>query len=82
MASQPKMVADSTQVTDSLSTVAVVKKAPVTIVAPDDSTAIWVNRELMGYGTWEGQLPIGYYQVSTEKEGLESRTTGIWVPLL
>ena len=48
-------------------------------MAPDDSTAIWVNRELMGYGTWEGQLPLGYYQVSTEKEGLESRTTGIWV---
>ena len=80
MASRPKPVADSTQVTDSVSTAAVViKKAPVTIVAPDDSTAIWVNRELMGYGTREGQLPLGYYQVSTEKEGVESRTTGIWV---
>ena len=79
-ASQSKTVADSTQKTDSVSMAAVViKKAPVTIVAPDDSTAIWVNRELMGYGTWEGQLPLGYYQVSTEKEGLESRTTGIWV---
>ena len=79
-ASQPQAVADSTQKTDSVSMAAVViKKAPVTIVAPDDSTAIWVNRELMGYGTWEGQLPLGYYQVSTEKEGLESRTTGIWV---
>lgn len=79
MASQPKAVADSAHVADSVKVAAVVKTAPVTIVAPDDSTAIWVNRELMGYGTWEGQLPLGYYQVSTEKEGLESRTTGIWV---
>lgn len=28
--------------------------APVTIKALDDSTAIWVNRELKGYGHWEG----------------------------
>jgi hypothetical protein len=33
----------------------------------------------MGYGTWEGQLPLGYYQVSTEKDGLESRTTAVWI---
>ena len=79
MASLPVVATDSTQVTDSVSVAAVVKKAPVTIVAPDDSTAIWVNRELMGYGTWEGQLPLGYYQVSTEKDGLESRTTAVWI---
>lgn len=70
---------DSTSAGDSVSVAMAVKTAPVTIVAPDDSTAIWVNRELMGYGTWEGQLALGYYQVSTEKEGLESRTTDVWI---
>lgn len=70
---------DSTKAGDSVSVAMVMKTAPVTIVAPDDSTAIWVNRELMGYGTWEGQLTPGYYQISTEKEGLESRTTGVWI---
>ena len=73
------IASDSMKTADSVSVAAIATTAPVTIVAPDDSTAIWVNRELMGYGTWEGQLPLGYYQVSTEKEGLESRTTGIWV---
>lgn len=65
--------------TDNTTQALAVRTAPVTIVAPDDSTAIWVNRELMGYGTWEGTLALGYYKVSTEKEGIESRTTELWI---
>ena len=54
-------------------------KAPVTIKAPDEHTAIWVNRELKGYGNWEGELEAGFYLISTEKDGLESRSTPLWV---
>ena len=53
--------------------------APVTIKALDDSTAIWVNRELKGYGHWEGSLEAGFYLISTEKDGLESRSTNLWI---
>ena len=53
--------------------------APVTIKALDDSTAIWVNRELKGYGHWEGSLEAGFYLISTEKDGLESRSTTLWI---
>ena len=53
--------------------------APVTIKALDDSTAIWVNRELKGYGHWEGTLESGFYLISTEKDGLESRSTTLWI---
>ena len=53
--------------------------APVTIKALDDNTSIWVNRELKGYGSWEGELSEGFYLISTEKDGLESRSTTLWV---
>ena len=54
-------------------------KAPVTIKALDEKTSIWVNREMKGYGTWEGELEEGFYLISTEKDGLESRSTTLWV---
>ncbi len=54
-------------------------KAPVTIKALDDFTSIWVNRELKGFGSWEGELEAGFYLINTEKEGLESRSTALWV---
>ncbi len=54
-------------------------KAPVTIKATDDQTAIWVNRELMGYGCWEGTLDEGYYIIHTYKDGKESTTHHLWV---
>lgn len=53
--------------------------APVTITAPDDSTNIWVNRELKGHGSWEGNLEEGFYIISAEKEGIESRSTSLWI---
>ena len=65
--------------TDSLVTVPATFKAPVTIKALDEYTSIWVNRELKGYGNWEGELEAGFYLINTEKDGLESRTTTLWV---
>lgn len=53
--------------------------AEVTITAPDDSTQIWVNREPMALGKWEGRLELGYYTVNTSKDGLESKTIPFWV---
>ena len=72
-------VKDST-VTDSLAAVPQDSlKAPVTITAPDAETQIWLNREPLAYGKWEGQLGIGFYSVSTVKEGLESKPIFLWV---
>ena len=53
--------------------------AQVTITAPDDSTQIWLNREFMAEGKWEGRLELGYYTVNTKKDGLESKTIPFWV---
>ena len=72
-------VKDST-VTDSLAAVPQDSlKALVTITAPDEETQIWLNREPLAYGKWEGQLGIGFYSVSTVKEGLESKPIFLWV---
>ena len=64
---------------DSVVKASVTIKAPVSIKALDDFTSIWVNRELKGYGSWEGVLEAGFYLISTEKDGLESRTTSLWI---
>lgn len=51
----------------------------VTIHAFDDTTAIWINREMKGLGTWQGELKAGFYALSTQKQGLDSRTSYFWV---
>ena len=51
----------------------------VKIKAFNDSTEIWLNREYVGSGDWQGKLVPGFYAVSSVKEGLESRTTYFWV---
>ena len=53
--------------------------ATVTITAPDDTTQIWINREPMAFGKWEGQLEQGYYIVNTVKDGIESKPVELWV---
>ena len=53
--------------------------ATVTITAPDDTTQIWINREPMAFGKWEGQLELGYYLVNTVKDGIESKPLELWV---
>lgn len=49
------------------------------IQAFDDSTEIWVDRELVGYGSWKEKLSPGVYAVSTRKDGKESSTQYIHV---
>ena len=53
--------------------------APVMITAADDTTEIWINREPMAFGKWEGQLALGYYTIQTRKEGLESNPVFVWI---
>jgi len=67
------------QTSDSAASVPASVKAPVTIKALDDETAIWINRELKGFGSWEGELDAGFYLINTEKAGLQSRSTTLWV---
>lgn len=54
-------------------------RVPVTITAPDDTTEIWVNREKMAIGKWEGQFEYGYYTINTVKDGLEGKPVFLWV---
>ena len=72
------IAADST-VADSVTVPQDSLKALVTITAPDEKTQIWLNREPLAYGKWEGQLALGFYSVSTLKDGLESKTFFLWV---
>lgn len=51
----------------------------VHITAFNVETEIWLNRELVGRGEWQGELAPGFYSVSSRKEGLESRTDFFWV---
>lgn len=53
--------------------------APVTLHAPDGDTEIWIDREMMGTGEWEGRLPVGYHQVTTVKDGVEAKPTDLFV---
>lgn len=55
------------------------KMVPVSIKAVDDSTEIWVDRELMGSGAWDGQLSAGYHMAHTRKNGLDSKATSLWI---
>lgn len=54
-------------------------QAPVTLNAADDSTEIWLNRERVGEGEWNGTLAEGFYMVTTRKNGLESEPTWLWI---
>ena len=54
-------------------------KAPVTIKAHDGDTEIWLNREPVGHGSWEGELEEGYHIINTRKDGQESGTRYLWV---
>ncbi len=53
--------------------------ASVSIRAFDDETEIWLNRQWVGKGSWQGRLAPGFYAISSQKEGLDSRTAYFWV---
>ena len=54
-------------------------QATVTLKAADESTEIWVDRELKGMGQWSGQLAQGYHLATTRKNDIEGIPTGLWV---
>jgi hypothetical protein len=51
----------------------------VEIYAPDKETEIMIDREVVGEGSWQGELPLGIHAVQTRKEGAESNIT--WLEL-
>ena len=51
----------------------------VHITAFDANTEIWLNRERIGKGEWQGELAPGFYAVSSQKDSLDSRTDLFWV---
>lgn len=52
---------------------------PVSLKAADDSTEIWLNREMIAKGQWTGSLRPGFYAVSSKKGDKESGTRCFWV---
>lgn len=50
-------------------------KGTVTIECPMAEAAIYLNNELVGHGTWTGQLAPAMYQVETRLEGHRTRMT-------
>ena len=54
-------------------------RSQVHITAFDKDTEIWLNREQVGKGEWQGELAPGFYAVSSQKDSLDSRTLFFWV---
>lgn len=44
----------------------------VHVKAPDAETEIWIDREMVATGEWDGKLSKGYHILQTRKDGLES----------
>lgn len=53
--------------------------APVTLKATDEDMEIWVDRELVGSGTWSGMLSQGFHIISTRQNGQESPLSYLWI---
>ena len=53
--------------------------APVKLTAADSLAWIWVDREPVGLGHWEGILSPGYHLAQTVKDGEEGIPTGLWI---
>lgn len=53
--------------------------APVKLTAADPESQIWVDREPVGKGVWEGTLTAGFHLAQTVKDGLESDPERLWV---
>lgn len=55
------------------------QKSPVTLHASDNETEIWIDREMVGIGKWNGLLTEGYHQVTTRKDSIESVPVSVWI---
>lgn len=56
-----------------------VSGAVVKLTAPDEETEIWLDRERVGVGSWEGWLEPGFHLASTRRDGLESDQVRLWI---
>lgn len=50
---------------------------PVELATTDSTYQILINREALGEGSWQGELPEGDYAIQTRKDSIES--SPIWV---
>ena len=53
--------------------------APVSLNAVSADTEILVDRVPVGKGQWSGQLPLGYHQLATRQDSIESSAEDLWV---
>ncbi len=54
-------------------------EAKVQLLAADSITEIWINRECVAKGKWEGTLKQGLYAVNTAKDGIQSQIYHLWI---
>ncbi len=60
-------------------TVPSTKPTAVKLIAPNDSTEIWLNRELLSTGSWEGELKQGFYMIETRQGAIKTEPSYFWV---
>ena len=53
--------------------------AEVRLLAADSLAQVWLDREPVGTGSWEGRLSPGYHLAQTVKDGRESAPTALWI---
>lgn len=53
--------------------------AQVTIKAFDENTQIWINRQNVGKGEWQGTLKEGFYAISTVRDAKQSKIFYLWI---
>ena len=53
--------------------------APVKLIAADEQTEIWIDREKAGTGQWEGNLGLGFHLVQSFRDGSEPLVTRLWI---
>lgn len=51
----------------------------VKLIAPSDTTELWLNMERLSVGTWQGRLAQGFYMLTTREGLLESEPIYLWV---
>ncbi len=54
-------------------------KTPVTLIAPNDSMEIWLNRDLVSIGSWQGELQEGFYMLETRQHDITTDPVYFWV---
>lgn len=55
------------------------REVPTKIKAFDESSEIWINRQKVGQGEWNGVLKEGFYTISTSRDFYSSKPQYIWV---